>query len=442
MGIVFISLAISLYTVFIGFLCMKNLEMNLYKWAIIIFMMIYGIFFGIVMFENYQRKLTIETQVIIDQISYQDLFIYFVCINLFYIFFTLGYRLKLFFKIKNRDIYDEKNFYNKVFGLLVCIFIIAVISYGLYARAYGGFFDLYEYTIAIRNGISTINNPFSFLQKFGSLSQISCYGFLAMYDEKKINLKFRYKSLCMFILSFIFSIYYLLSLGGRGSVMFFLLTLVMYYIFKYTNNLKVIILKYWGYFIYIFVAFLCVDIFWHRSDQMSGILEYIGKGWSILVVAFKMSLGDIQYRHFLDLIVFPLYLLPSSIWNSKLNIITANEYMTYLIQGGYKGDIIGGKLITGEANTGFIAYSYMQYSLVGIIVMAFILGIFLKYLDINISNIKYNSLQKMIYSVCLIDIVFSIIVAGDISNFIIGIFNIISFIIFYKIYMKIELKKI
>ena len=69
------------------------------------------------------------------------------------------------------------------------LFVLALGSYVLYARAYGGFSGLLYYSKAIRSSLITINNPFSFLQRFGAFSFFSSFLFFSMLIDKNLEIK-------------------------------------------------------------------------------------------------------------------------------------------------------------------------------------------------------------------------------------------------------------
>src|SRR5699024_3209717 len=227
---------------------------------------------------------------------------------------------------------------NKKINYVACfILLVAIISYWLYVKPYGGFVGLLDHSRAIRAGVSTIRNPLSFLKIFWSFSFLSSFLFFGILLDKKHSNKLTYIG---FIISLLFSIYVLYSWMGRSSLAVYLLTFILgYIIYNYTSVIS--FLKRVMFFVISgFFLVTITDVV--LGDSKYGFVGMMSKELSFPFMSYITQISNSDYRWFQDLIVAPLYLLPKSIWANMLNIETATSYNTLIVAGARKGEGVSG----------------------------------------------------------------------------------------------------
>ena len=292
--------------------------------------------------------------------------------------------------------------------------------------------------MSIRNGISDINNKWSFFQKFGSLAYISGFCLFSIFINNTIEKKLRVKSFFFWIVSLLFSLYVAYSQGGRGTLVCITLVYLMTAIFSKTNNLFIMIKKHWKKFILVPIVFLIMNMLWKRST-INDLLQTLSSGYSYLFSSFFVISNKNKYRFFVDFILMPIYFLPSSLY-TKIGIKTANQFNTFLMQGGYKGEIVQGKLITGESTTGFLAFAYMQLGFLGVFISSIIYGYCLQQWQKRLNYMENSTFKSMLYAYYLVYMVYFEISGGDTAAFIIVNFSYFIFFFFFGIYYKIKIK--
>jgi len=115
---------------------------------------------------------------------------------------------------------------------IVCMFI-GLLSIYLWSKAFGGIFDLIKVGNAVRGGWSTAVNELAFFKHPSRLILISSFASLLLikYSHKKTLNK------VIFIISFIYSILFLLANDGRGSfaLYFIVLAFIILGVFEKRN---------------------------------------------------------------------------------------------------------------------------------------------------------------------------------------------------------------
>lgn len=318
-------------------------------------------------------------------------------------------------------------FFKKLFGVFFVssaeltfvawlMLIVAFVLRYLYVSAYGGFLAYLEYSRAIRSGIFEINNPWSFLQPFGHLALFASYIFWAIRREGRKT----FPSFVGFWLSFSFSIYVLYSWVGRVSFLVYLCIFLLAFIYlKKISARKVLIASFVGslaglYFLYIISNILEIK----GADNFS---YYVVREISFPFVSFfaQLERGDYLFRGFSDLLLAPLYLLPSS-WSVGW-LEGAEQVNTLVISGAKKGDYG----VTGGIPVDLITLGLMQIHIPGIFVIGFIFGILLKSIQIIFDSIPLDSLRYILMAYMAIKISFISVFYANPSNFIAAVFPIV-----------------
>lgn len=295
--------------------------------------------------------------------------------------------------------------------------VLSIISYYLYSKAYGGFLGLLEYTSSIRSGLFSINNPFGFLQKLGGFSVFSTLLYSGLVIDKKI----KKIDLLYYVLSIIFSIYYLFSLGGRVSFISFFVVLILAVIFHKFHqkiDLKLVIRITIVATGIIFSLYYITNIFVRGSSSLA-ITDFFINEVSFGFASFK-NVFDYQGIFMFKHVIFSiLYFLPSSIWDSKLGFDTATSFNTFLFTGGYKGN---GDVL-GSIPLDIISFSWLEGGFFGTIIIGILFGAFLALLQKNINKIPNNGVRSFIFSYAAIQFAVLIVLYGDTVHVIQGEFS-------------------
>lgn len=285
---------------------------------------------------------------------------------------------------------------NKIKYLAWITLFIGIISYALYSKAYGGFFGLLKYSLAIRSGIMTVNNPFSFLQRFGGLAFFSSFLFFGLLIDKS-TAKYHFK-LCFlgFTFAFVFSLYVLYSWVGRVAMLTYFTTFILGYTLCNHRSPSNLIGRLFLLVVIFPFALLIVDRVLGRSSISLGAIELLAKELSFPFASYIVQLGQCNYRLFKDIFVAPLFILPQRIWSGMLNIELASSHNTYVFYGARKGEAG----VSGSIPVDMITFAHMQASILGVVLVGLLWGGVLCYVErlckrmhpIGVSNVVYANL--------------------------------------------------
>lgn len=421
----------------------KKKRMELIDWFLLSIAIFNGVGFAFIIWSTHAGKNKyIYSYAIMDMDISKDV-MYLMLNIIFLTFVIIGWNI-----IKSRNNANSKNkiklskqylegFIIKRINMVAWIMLfIAIYSYWLYTWAYGGFIELLNFSDAIRSGVFEIENKFSFLQRFGGFSFFSSYIFYALLIDKEYKLINSKKVFVGFLISFLFSLYVLYSWVGRVSLVVYLATFVLGRILYFHNSISVIIRKLIFLFLTLIFLMLFVDVLLGRSKGDLGILGLYSKELSFPISNFYYIIDLSQYRWFKDIIVAPLYLLPSRIWSSLLNVETASSFMTVLISGARKGEYG----VLGEIPVDIISFSFMQGSVIGIIIVGIIWGIILHVVQNIVNRIPIKSIRCVINANLIFNLGIITVLYGDPQHILVGNFSMISGIIMLYIFTKINFK--
>lgn len=289
------------------------------------------------------------------------------------------------------------------------LFAFAFLSYVLYARAYGGFGGLLYYANVIRSGILLVNNPFSFLQRFGGFAFFASFIFFSLLIDKGREGTRTKSSIAGFIMSFCFSLYVLYSWDGRVAFMVYLLVfilgLIMYRsksLIRLAGRLSIILVL--G-----LVLIVVFDRLLNRSPEGMSITRLFVKELSFPSAAFITWLGNDTFRWFKDILFAPFYLLPSRIWRNMLGMDTASMLLTYDFWGAYKGEAG----VTGSVPADLLTFSYMQAHIAGVVIVGLLVGAVICFLQQLQDRIPLDSLRAVIGSNILLNLVILTVPYGE-----------------------------
>ena len=289
------------------------------------------------------------------------------------------------------------------------LFVLALGSYVLYARAYGGFSGLLYYSKAIRSSLITINNPFSFLQRFGAFSFFSSFLFFSMLIDKNLEMKKRRNAIAGFITSFCFSVFVLYSWEGRVAFIAYILTFLLGIILYKNKSIIKLAKKMAIVFILGLILIVTFDRLLDRSPIGISAASLFVIELSFPSAAFITRLGNDSYRWFKDILIAPLYLLPSRIWRYKLGFDTASMLITYDFWGAYKGEAG----ITGSIPVDLLTFSYMQAHLAGVVIVGLLTGASLLTLQRLQDSIPIESVRAIISSNIILNVIILTVPYGE-----------------------------
>lgn len=446
-------------TILIGFiLTINNIlnkkEIQLIDWATSTFSLLYGLGFPVVYIGTMMNKNSNFNSYIIMQYSIVEIIYYYLLVIALILFTRIGWKFKIkkkesLFKtnIRYKATYNSaeslSNYHIKYFKKFQkfswVMLLISILAYYLYSHAYGGFSGLLSYTIAIRSGYGNLPyNKFSFLEKFGQFSLISMYSFYSIVIDKSIDKKLKSKSVFGFILSFAFSLYVLFSWGGRGGFVFLFLILTIATIYYKRKKVWRFIKDFSGKLVIFPIIFVVIDRLWSRSGRMD-LISLAVNSLSYPYIAFIVNFKYSSYRLFIDLLQAPLYFLPSSIWMSILKLNTANAWTTYLVTGGFKGESVAGKIVSGTYPNDLLTFAFMQANILGVIFVAIIFGLLLRFAHNRLTEIRFDGIKYVFYSFCAVRFGILAITGGDIAQVIIGNWGFFVYIIGFSLYRRIKL---
>ena len=436
------AIFVAMLIVVVCMIKVRHFDMNLKKWTFFFIAFFYGLIFAFVFVFTYigaNNQSNIEK---LQQFNYLDFIVYFVSVMLLILGVSVGFRCKIkahgLINENNEIFLDDSNKFKRKLAIFsIFMLFVSIVTYYLYAKAYGGFLGLLDNTMAIRNGVSRIYNQWSFFQKFGSISNISAFCLFAVYMDKKAGNKLRYFAFSFWIIAVLFSFYVIYSQGGRGAMINSLLVYILTVGFRYKSNLWSALLKHWRKLCIVPIAFLIMNMAWNRTE-ITSIPTLISSGYSYLYLSFYVNIHSNKFRFFYDLLIMPLMFLPSSLY-SKWGVTTANQFNTYLSQGGYKGDVLGGKIITGESTTGMLTFAYMQLSIVSVFIIGLLFGLCVKKWNNRLEKMSEGSFKNVLYAYYIVYFIYNGIGGGDTSALIISNFSYFLFFFIFKLCYRIKL---
>lgn len=322
----------------------------------------------------------------------------------------------------------------------IIIFFIGIISDYLYMRPYGSYSNYMLYSGAIRSGVITVNNPFSFLIVFRSCIGFSSYLFLA---RIRVNNKINVVNLMFFIVSSILSLRVLYSNRGRLGFAIYFLIIVLFIVRKKRGSARIYmniktIRRYLGIGILFIFGLYLSGILLNRNITNS-ILMQINKEVSFIYANAVELLKNIKiedYRWFKDIILFPVYILPTSIWQTRMGITTASSDLTYIMSGFRKGQ--GG--VYGENPIDLFSLSYMQAGVLGIIVTPIVYALLFSFIFKRVNKIRDSQVREIISIFVIIDLGFETLFYADPQHIVHRSFAFIVFLILEPILNRLKIR--
>lgn len=314
--------------------------------------------------------------------------------------------------------------------------LIGITCSYLYYRVYGGFENYLNYSARVRMGIFEIYNPFSFLIIFRNFTVLSAYlAFARVFSNERV----KYRDVVLLVISIIYAIMTLYSNLGRVSFVFFFLIMMLYFVVRKQKNeySSERIGARIGFVLVIAVVGLFVSgEILGRNDESSIIKELIGEVsfpfYDFITVS--QHIGNGNYRYFTDLLIWPVFVLPTSIWSNRLGVQTASTLMTILTTGSRKGE----NGVTGELPIDLLSNVYLQLGFVGAILAAagwcFWGCKMLRWVEKNIQN---ESTKRMLKVYILVEYFLRSLLYGDPYHIVQRMFPFIAFMIMFTVWKRV-----
>ncbi|HFK1452405.1 TPA: hypothetical protein ACGXMV_003690 [Bacillus pacificus] len=428
----------------VHFRLLRNRELKMLDWFLLSMATFNGIGFSFVLWAtNEGRNSAVNLVEFITNydspliIMYMLLSTVFMACTIFGWYLTIG----LYNKSKQQKqvlIVNKNQFFLKKVNLVSwLILIVAVVSYWLYTKAYGGFIAYLDYANFIRSGVFNLQNPYSFLQRFGSLAFFASFIFFALVMDKEnrktLNKKIVYMGL---LFSVCFSFYVLYSWVGRVSIVVYISTFFLGYILYFNKSVFSLIRKIVIFSLTALCLLVLTDTFLGRTSDKTGIVEFFTGELSFPIATFYGVSMLSHYRWFIDIIVAPLYLLPSRMWSGFFEIETASSFNTFLISGARKGE----SDVLGEIPVDIISFSFMQGNILGIVLVGLMWGGALYILQRLIGKIPVKSIRSILYANIIINVAIMSVLYGDPQHIVVRNFHMIVGCIILSICVRFSIK--
>lgn len=266
---------------------------------------------------------------------------------------------------------------------------VAVAAQYLFTIDYGGLLGVFDYSVVLRAGAfdESGRSRFSALAPLAGFSMIACYGFFGLLQQRAARTR---SALIGFLVTFVFSLYVLFSLQGRVGLVVFVASLTLGAILLRTRARLMIL---FGLPVAVIAGAaglrFASEILKRGSSESD--LQFITEQVSFIYTGFWAWADDpsISFRYFYDLLVAPLFLLPSSLtstWFSRVG-----DVHTAQILGYPKG--AGG--VTGAMPLDLVTFGYLQSGLIGVLVCATIFGAGLKALQQTVDDIPIAGVRAV-----------------------------------------------
>ncbi|MHA5067739.1 O-antigen polymerase (plasmid) [Cetobacterium somerae] len=354
-------------------------------------------------------------------------YIAFLVIVVFYIIFILAYLTLKKKKISNKISISKKDI--NIRKICPILLIISVLGFFLFTSGYGGVMNTYKNINTIRSGVYERNTFSAIARMFINYSVVSM---LFSYVYLKKN-RFKLSIFMIFLLSFIFSMIFLLFSGGRAGLLFPIIQLII---------LKILLNK--EFKVNINLLLICIGVFIimiYGKEIMANLnkgSDYIVK--SLIVEGWQMKN---VFKNFVKNFVHPYYSLIIAINKIGieenpiyfLNPLYTVKFFLKLFGFSYHGTIshLNTELILGiyDSNIppGIIALSYYNFLYPGVLIGAIFYALILVIIEKYFKRLKNNIYGLVFYSMT-IDIFAQYIWNGDIRVLIMQRIMIIILMIF------------
>ncbi len=364
-------------------------RLTLLDWSVIGLGGVYGIGLSIVIGVTWAGGNPNWENWIMPYTNYYLLHTFFAFVLAFaiYLGWLIGGSLCFLKKSQKSTFFNSKIYDNRLYILMWCLLVIAIITQWLYTLAYGGLIGVLEYSRLIRSGIFLVENKLSFLRPFGGLAFFASFGFFGLWLSGYRRMGVRLG----FCFSLFFSIYVLYSWMWRMGFVIYFGTFIFSLFFS-RRSIFLSLVRGCFILLIMLISTYYISIYLNLKPA-DNIMTFLSKELSFPFVSFfaQIDYGQNLYRFFYDILLAPLYLLPSSIWSNWIENVS--EVNTALIMGAPKGQ----QSVTGAIPVDLLTLGLMQMSVFGIPFVGLIYGLLLRLFQLmidSIPNIKLKSISE------------------------------------------------
>ncbi|WP_180122115.1 O-antigen polymerase [Acinetobacter sp. YH12086] len=311
--------------------------------------------------------------------NYYDIESIFPLFVIIIFFISMFFGLNLFDKVDFKFKLEANE--NLIRRTTLFLFIIGFISLSFFIYTYGGLDYVLSNMSQIRSGTDDNKNYLAaFVSSFSKYINLSFFIMLSFWMINRKISSFDYLLLFIFTLLTLFSIY--LS-AGREAGITFLISILVIYLAVY-KKIPILTVSIFSIFSFLYILFGKTFLFALNNENFdkddfidNNFLLTISNSYNIIVSEFShqyLSLVnfmqyDYSFRFFGDYaywIFKPFKLLGFDIPDS------ISYYNTFIVHGVWDSEI----------PPGGIAFGYIQFGILGVIIHGFILGCFFKFFDV------------------------------------------------------------
>lgn len=234
----------------------------------------------------------------------------------------------------------------------------------LYSAAFGGLIAALDHAREVRSGLSTISNKWSFLRPLAGVVFLSSIGFWGLILSRRSS----WFTIAGFILSLCFSFYLMLAWAGRLNALVILSVFPLSYLLNRVRS-PLTSMALAGSALLLLLVFTHILSGFLQIKASDNALAFAAKEMSFpLANFFAWSGANVDYRVFSDIVAFPLFLLPQSVWQGYL--VGVVDINTELITGTAKG-------VDGNTNgipIDLISLGIAQLGITGVLIVGVVHG--------------------------------------------------------------------
>lgn len=280
--------------------------------------------------------------------------------------------------------------------------VAGILSYWLYARAYGGFITLWLYVMIPSQRFAVnfwqMENPFTFLNRFGALTWFATLLFFGLVLSQRSSPKRHIADSIGLIISLPIALFILSTWTARVFVASFFFLLIVAYL--YWRQIPV------QWFVTAILALFCIGTVtvWGVTVVLDpfkleqNLLTFYAKEASFPTMSFFGAIEREDYRYFSDLIATPLHFVPQRILYGVLGLETASDVNTRWFLGEREGE--------GDVGYGipvdFLTFGYMQAGVAGIVIHGLLAGYLLSLLGSLVNSLSLSGVRSTLYAYCSI----------------------------------------
>ena len=378
---------------------------------------LFGVTFPLDYFYSIDGKFSNNYLMLISNFSLYEILVYYLCAISFLLAFIFSFRaINKAGSDANADVKGGKNTSldnDRAFRVSVALLLIGLFADFLYIRAYGSYKTYLEYSGFLRSGVVLINNRWSFMIAFRGCVVLSSFCQFGLLKKRGRYSLFRVP---LFAFSVLYSLLILYSNKGRLGLVLFLLMFPFLLIAQKHRRIYIgMKMVLFAFLLLVIFSLLIVysGLILSRSQNTDPLYAVVGET-AFVFGNFKAIISNkdaYSFRFFLDVLAYPVFLLPSSIWR-KFFPITVSDICTIITSGSLKGE--NGNY--GESPCDIISFGYLQFGYVGVLVTGIVLGFLVGLLFKRVKGIKSMRLRSTFSIYLVVYLLCQSVLYGDPYN--------------------------